>query len=51
MQYNFKIVKKLKSVQLQHCISNAQIWEFYRSLKNWVPMKTMYNREWGKEFL
>lgn len=42
---------KLKSVQLQHCISNPQIWELCRSLKNWVHMKTMNNREWEKQFL
>ena len=42
---------KLKSVQLQHCISNPQIWELCRSLKNWVHIKTMNNREWEKQFL
>lgn len=39
---------KLKPVELQHCLLNAQIYKLYRSLKNQVHMKTRPQRK-GKK--
>lgn len=47
-QCNFKMVK-LKPVELQHCLLNAQICKLYRSLKNRDHMKARPQRK-GKNF-